>query len=764
MSTLLQQLTGQYNTIDIQFSHLDKPWLIFLIGVLLVGALILSWLSLRRLSSHGRKILIFSLRVLAAMSLFLLFLSPTLQLQERTKEKGELAVLVDNSLSMFVKGIAEDKTRLSKYKEYFNIYLELWNELNEDFRLSYFTFSDHLKSELANPLAKEIVPALDRTDFIKILTGLQDKFKDSPLRGLILVTEGAGQEDLSSLKSLIERFPVPIYSFGLGKLDTYKDLQISDVLADEFGFVNHPYIIKAKIKTSGFKGEKISVHLKESEQIIMAKNLLVDKEKGEYTLEFELRPEKTGEFSYIISIPAYPQETDLENNQRNFTTQIVKDKTRVLLLCGSPTWDYRFLRRTIKQNPNMELIAFTILRTPFNVIDVPQEELSLIRFPADQLFTTELKNFDLIIFDNFNFQPYFPINYLENIRKAVMEDGKGFAMIGGELSFLGGGYANTPIEEILPVQLDRKEGNFEPGEFPMRLTDEGKRHPITLLGEDAQQTESLWAQLPPLFGFNLLLKGKPTAQVLGINPFRKNQFGPRVMLAVQSVGRGRSLALALDSSWMWNFLMVQKTGDNSLYHRFWQQAIRWLIKSPDLRLIRLSSDLKKYPLGEKVKITIKTFHEDYSPASNPELKLKLRTPGNKIFVPREVIPSKIPGLSELELALPELGAYTLEAEYMKGEKTEGKDAITLEAIEARPDLQDIESNWDLLRLMAEKTGGKYTDISIERGKPNMPLNKEGIFKIVNQKDFPLHRSLVPYLIIVTLLAFEWAIRKWSGLP
>lgn len=764
MDKIVEKLTGQYNTLNFQFGSIHNPWLILLVAAILIASLALSWWGLRRFSSNRRKTLIFLPRSIMALSLFFLFLSPAIQLQQRIAEKGELTILVDNSLSMFTKGVSEDKSRLDKFKDYFNSYPEFFAELSKDFNLSYFTFSDTLKGELSNPFDKEIFPSQGRTDLVRVLLSLQDKMKDRPWRGVVLITDGSGQENSPSLKDLIRQYPVSIYTFGLGKLDIYKDLQIYELQADEFGFVNHPYVIKANIRASGFKGEKVPVILKENEQIITTKTLSIDKEKGAYTIEFELLPEKTGEFSYDLSVPVYPHESLTENNTRSFIVQIVKDKVRLLLLCGSPNWDYRFLRRTLKQNPNFELVAFTILRTPLDTIFVPQEELSLIKFPADQLFTTELHNFDLIIFHNFNYQPYFPVTYLENIKKAVVEEGKGFAMIGGELSFIGGGYTNTPIEEILPIELDRKEANFELGEFPMRLTDEGKRHPITSLGGNTQEAESLWAQLPTLYGYNLVSRGKPGSQVLGINPFRKNPFGQRAVLAVQNIGKGRSMAFTVDSSWMWNFLMVEKTGDNSLYHRFWQQAVRWLIKSPDLQLLKLFSFEKKYQLGEKVKIAVKTFNDDYSPATHPDLEAKLRTPSNKILTPEGILPSRIPGQTDIEILLDELGTYTLEVKYLQEGRVEARDSLRVEAVQPKPDLQEVESNWELVRYMAEQSGGRYVDIFLARGRPHLVISKEGIFKIVNQRDFPLHRSFIPYAILVALLGTEWAVRKWSGLP
>ena len=96
-------------------------------------------------------------------------------------------------------------------------------------------------------------------------------------------------------------------------------------------------------------------------------------------------------------------------------------------------------------NPNIDLIAFYILRTRDDMLfDVAQDELSLIPFPVEDLFGPELETFDLIIFQDFNFEPFFPRTYLENI-KTYVQKGGGFMMLGGRGSFGTGGYAATPL-------------------------------------------------------------------------------------------------------------------------------------------------------------------------------------------------------------------------------------------------------------------------------------------------------------------------------
>jgi hypothetical protein len=70
------------------------------------------------------------------------------------------------------------------------------------------------------------------------------------------------------------------------------------------------------------------------------------------------------------------------------------------------------------------------------------------------MFTEKIYDFDLLIYENFSYKRFFPKSYLEHIKKFV-NGGGAFLMIGGKESFAGGGYIDTPIEDILPVKMTK---------------------------------------------------------------------------------------------------------------------------------------------------------------------------------------------------------------------------------------------------------------------------------------------------------------------
>ena len=86
------------------------------------------------------------------------------------------------------------------------------------------------------------------------------------------------------------------------------------------------------------------------------------------------------------------------------------------------------------------------------------------------------------------------------------------------------------------------------------------------------------------------------------------------MLAVTDAGKGRTLALLTDTSWHWGFLAAGAGDDGRTFQRFWESAIRWLVRDPALTLLRVELDRVEYRRGQPAAARVRTLHADYTPA------------------------------------------------------------------------------------------------------------------------------------------------------
>jgi uncharacterized membrane protein len=523
--------------------------------------------------------------------------------------------------------------------------------------------------------------------------------------------------------------------------------------------------VQATLHIWGYPDALIPVVLKRAGHVVSTQTVQVLPTTSEYQVAFEVLPEDIGEYTYTVSVAPRLGEALTGNNTKTFPISVARDKIRVLLVCGSPTWNYRFLRQAFKYDPSVDLISFVILRTPSDVVNVPESQLSLIPFPTRRLFTEELHNFDLIVFENFSFQSYFPWYYLENVRNYV-RDGGAFAMLGGRLAFAQGGYAGTPIEEILPVTLRPDRNDYRALPQRMLLTPEGMRHPITRLASDPHENERVWQSLTDLDAINLVAQAKPSATVLGVSSGQFAGTPTAPLLAVQRFGKGRTLALMTDYTWKWNFQMAGQLDSNQYYLQFIRQLGRWLIRDPGLKQIRIVADATEFPLGSEVTGTVQVLQDDYQPATQATPTARLQTPAG-LGQPLQLVPTPNPGEFAYRFRADHPGLYSLDVQADIDSTTHEADRLLLRVSNLGGEQQNAAPNHALLKDIADQTGGTFFALDDPARPPLSSLvdffGGQPDYKVLEEYRQRLRESFPVLILVLTCLAVEWWWRRRVGL-
>ncbi len=438
-----------------------------------------------------------------------------------------------------------------------------------------------------------------------------------------------------------------------------------------------------------------------------------------------------------------------------------RDKIRVLTLSGSPSWNYRFLRMALKQDPFIDLVSFVFLRTPTDSVDVPDNRLSLIPFPIDEIFLEELKNFDVLFFEDFSHRSYFNTLYLERVRDFV-RDGGGLAMLGGIRSFDSGGYAESPLREVLPVELNGK-GNYQ-SQSSMRpaLTAPGKAHPVTRLLPDARGNEEAWKKMPALTSYNLINRAK--GETL-LSMTTDGAVGGYPLLTVGRFAKGRTLTLMSDDFWRWNFIAVGEKETPQHYLKLIRQAVRWLAQEPSFEQVEIQPVPTARP-GEKMDFKIRVFKDDFTPAPQATLDLRVFSPdGEPIHL--EATPGGQEGEYKSEFVPTREGSYRIEAEAKLGGLSLGKDRKHFAVSYLYGESEDGRPRPELLKKIAEMSQGEFIPISqwneqsVE--KIVAKLESRTPSRIIERRQIPLWSTLWTFGLILLLLASEWWIRRKWGL-
>ena len=781
---MLDLFSGDYNESSLLFLGDWGLWTVLLLTALGVAVVGLSWYDLRDMSRARRWTLI-GLRTTVYLLAVLMLLEPALELRNVTKIKNHVAVLLDTSRSQSLR-VTDELTRHQRAQQALadSDVQKLLTTPNDDHIFDLFTFNSELgATTLPEAIHPDLTPTGNSTRTLEAIEEVVRRVGRRDLGGVVVISDGIdsgllggrvrqGEALDRETSQFIERLQAPVHTVATASAEGLKDLSIKRVLYDDFAFVRNKISIDVVLHAIGFEPARIPVTLRREGKLLATREVEIGPDATEYTVTFELVPQQIGREIYTVNVPPYSGEALLENNRKDFVPKVIRDTIRALQVAGHPSWDVRFLRQLLKRNPNVDLISFFILRTNENAQLAPNSEMSLIPFPTRELFEQELGSFEIVFFQNFNFRPYNMSQYLPRVADYV-RDGGGFVMLGGDLSMTSGGYHGTPLADILPVVLPPggpREALINPEPFVMNVTDAGARHPITQLAFDPATNRERWSRLPTLEGTNTTLGARPEATVLGTHPRLTVGGKPMPTVAVWEVGKGRSMSVTTDSTWMWSFQNVGKGSTSRPYSTFWNSAIRWLIKDPDLKLLRVELDSTSVAPNTDVPVQLRVSKPDYTPDPGVEGVVEV------LFRPLEALSGETDtlkpqvlsnqafttddrGRAEVTLQTPKPGAYTVRA----SAKTEAGQLIDEEIFLVTLDSQElrsIEPRQDLLEQLAAAGNGKHMllpDFTLD-----LDYREPRVVQVNRRKLIDLWDTLYVLIIICGLLGAEWTLRRRWG--
>ena len=717
--------------------------LIFLLFALGLASSIAQYRVIRRKLGQVRALELSLLRLGAISFLVAFALNPSWVTKKEHKVPPAIAILVDTSRSMGQSGSNEKASRLDEVKSL----LEegphpLLKSLNERFDVRLYGLGASLRTFETDDLARLNAEGTKGN----LNDALREVNRKSALA--ILFSDGNLKWDGSHPS------PLPLIIVPVGNPGEYKDILIKTIKAPSLAFRGREVVIDVTIKSYGYTGLMLPVLLINGSKLLTVKNIRLPGPPGEVTASLSFIPEEVGEKNLSVSIPQQFGESLVSNNSLNLSIKVVRDKIRILMVSGSPSMNYRFMRTALKNDPSVDLLSFVILRTPSDIINVPTQEQSLIPFPVETLFSKEIKTFDLLIFDNFPYSLYLSPHHLESIREYV-RGGGGFAMIGGPYLVNEESYTMTPIGEILPVRFSGEEGYRRDSQVGVRLSRAGVTHPITQspseIGGDENSPANFWREMPPLDGMNLL-EPKSSATVLlesagGI---------PWPILTVSSFGKGRVLALATDYSWKWLAGMVAKGKGNLAYLRFVDRMVRWLTKDPSLDSVQINLPENAGAAGQEIEVRIQLREEDLSPNLRSMVSFSVFNPDG-LKTESKTKPTGHPG-EYLGSFLPQQGGiYKLRVETPANQLEESLVvAGPLDSLDAAP-------NHEQLSALAASSGGTYLSESDNLLEEIEGLARKGEARFIEESHSSVWATPYVMILVLTFLVIEWYYRRRWGL-
>jgi uncharacterized membrane protein len=697
-------------------------------------------------------------RILAALLVLVLLLEPGIELRAESRVRARIALLLDTSRSMRFPASPAGPSRAEELVKWVQGHTADLAQLASRFQVDVYGFDKELQPMDVSRLGAE--PMGPSTDILAALTGAAAAGTGGrPLAGLFVASDGADNAELAegispAAAAELRKLSAPVFALPIGA-QALKDLAVEKIAVDDFAFVRNQVTVDVILTARGFGATDVPVILKREGQVVAQKTVRVSGDQARYEVKLSFVPDRTGKFAFTVSVPVYEGEALAQNNQKSFVLKVIRDRVRVLLVVGRPSWDVRFLRQLLKRDPNVDLISFFILRTPGDDPRSSQDELSLIPFPTQEIFQEQLKTFDLVIFQNFNHRPYRMSQYLDGIA-AYVRDGGAFAMLGGDQSFSAGDYAGTPIEDILPVSL-LPPGPTAVDETPvqLKLTEAGRRHPIAELVSGAAQNEQTWARLPKLPGLNTTGPLKGGAQVL----LQSNEGRP--VLVVGEAGRGRVLSLLTDSSWYWSFLAAGQELGPRAYETFWHSAIRWLVRDPALTPMRVAAERPSFEPGEVPSLDVQARGSDYGAAAGAQVTVVVSSAEDPVPKPGGSAVAGADGSARVMLPPLPPGAYKVTATAKRADGVQvGEAEEAFVVAPAARELIEAAPRPDLLQAIASLTKGRVVDAGDSLA--GLPWRDPERVEVGQRTSKPLWDNWKVLVALCMVVGIEWTLRRRWG--
>jgi uncharacterized membrane protein len=408
-----------------------------------------------------------------------------------------------------------------------------------------------------------VVPAADDGGtalFSKLAPSLAE-VPSGQLAGVIAITDG----QVAGVPAH-RPFAAPMTALLTAKFEE-TDRELRLVSAPQYGLVGKNVSLRLEVFDHGVAdaGLAVAVTVTEDGQSVWQGDAMVGQ-----VLAVDVPVRHAGRAVVTASAAPLAGEVSRINDQTAFTLNGITKKLEVLLISGNPNQGERSWRLLLKSDPAVELVHFTILRNPEEVLDAPPEDVALVPFPVEQLFNTDIDKFDLIILDEFNSAGLLPPQYLQNMADYVTGGGALLVQTGPE--FEGpNSLANTALGAVLPalpVSPGTVTENFVPA-----VTDLGARHPVT--APFAGQALAPWQRLEAA--------APATGDVLMTGGGAENW--PLLLLAGE--GRGRVAMLLSDQFWLWTRGGAHDGPALPLLRR----VVHWLLREPALEAEFLSAQV-----------------------------------------------------------------------------------------------------------------------------------------------------------------------------
>lgn len=490
-------------------------------------------------------------------------LQPNLRTERLRAGENTVAFVVDNSASM---AYGENGSRLSAA-------IGVLSTLSDDDNTSQLTLRHYEMSNSALPVLSfaETSPTGATTAIGPSVKSVLREARVSPLAAVIVASDGADTAGGLSATDIAEiaAFGVPVHTIGVGRAVIAEDIEMTEVSLPAKVLPGSTVAARVSIRHDRQTPAQVKVY--DGDDLLAVQDVALNTDAGVSTAWVDVELPTAGHRQLRFSVDAGDDDLEQRNNSRSTLVEVANQSYKVLYYEGEPRWEYKFLRRAMDQDDDIQLAS--LLRVSQNKfyrqgIESPQQLEAGFPSARDELFA-----YDALIIGSVEAASLEPAQ-IELIKEFVSERGGSLLMLAGPSGLGNGGWGQTAVADVLPVSLPPStRDTFFRKRALAELTPQGGDLQMLRFAESDTDNLKRWSELPEVADYQVTGNLKPAAATLLT---AQTDIGRIPLLISQPYGRGHAYVLASGGTWRWQMSMPVEDQSHEV---FWRQLIRATVAS-----------------------------------------------------------------------------------------------------------------------------------------------------------------------------------------
>ncbi|MCX7697764.1 MAG: VWA domain-containing protein [Bacteroidales bacterium] len=685
----------------------DLPFpILWIIGFLIIATTLALWLYLFNQSfriPQNRKIFLAVLRFFLLFTLLFLLLSPLFKFTRKETIKPIFAILVDASQSM----IKNRDSSLIK-KEIPEFIQDLQSSLT-DYDVRIYSFSDSLRNNFKDFSGKI-------TNISDALLQLRQRLQDNWLSEVLLISDGIYNMGANPIL-MASQLPFPVHCMAVGDTTPSIDLSVSFVqINKEVGF-NAYFPIEISVNAHGASGKSSVIKVFLNDKKISEQNLFIASPAYSKFISLQELATQKGLNKITVIFDPLPEEKNKNNNVVTVYFNVIEKTKNILIFAETIHPDIRSIKEALEHYAQFS-------------VDV---------FRKEEVPTINLDKYNLVIYYQSPQSPTSPPLFQEITQRQI------------PVWFIGGMKFNYHFLMSQKTGINIKIRSNNSNEvFPAFNSNFS-------LFTMPENEKSFFDNLPPLeLPFGEYSAGT-TSQIMLFQKHGKVVTQQPLLL----FNKWQNVYFAYllgEGIWQWRIKAFVDYQSHDIFDQFIARIVQFLTEHTEKSrfLVKYKTNYSSFEL---VQMTAELYNTQYELINDIPIVINIKDSNNRIMTYQFEPEGNAYSLSLQGLPS---GIYQFTASVQDNRypfKQSGQFSINA----FNPELLSLKANYNLLKQIAELTGGDYFQISSK---------KEWLAKIqqktpsTREKKITRYASLIewPYIFFLLLLlaTIEWGWRKWEG--